>query len=198
MSTNVMTRETWLNAVAEQMRPMFDRVGAPLPEKFRVTMSLTKRRKAVGQCYDRSASGDGSYEILIRLDQADAIEVAAILAHELTHAAVGLACGHKGRFRKTLLGLGLEKPVTCSIPGPEFKVAVRPILAKVGAFPHAPLDWNGQRSGPKKQGTRLLKVQCGECGYVCRVTGKWIDEVGAPLCPCNTEPMTVKEEGEDD
>lgn len=185
------TREDWLNAVAQRMRPMFEAAGAPLPERFRVTMSLTKRAKAIGMCFDASASADGTFEILIRLDQCDPLEVAAILAHELVHAAVGIKEGHGGRFRAAALRIGLEGKMTATRPGDAFKTTVAPILAAVGPFPHAALDWAGERSGPKKQGTRLLKVKCGDCGYTCRVTAKWLESTGAPLCPCNDEEMQV-------
>ncbi len=37
--------------------------------------------------------------------------------------------------------------------------------------------------------TRMLKAQCGACAYSCRVTRKWLSELGPPLCPCNGEPM---------
>lgn len=44
-------------------------------------------------------------------------------------------------------------------------------------------------TGPKKQGTRMIKVACSEeceCGgYVVRTTAKWI-EVGMPVCPFGT------------
>ncbi len=31
--------------------------------------------------------------------------------------------------------------------------------------------------------TRMLKACCGDCAYTVRVTRKWLDEAGAPLCP---------------
>lgn len=34
----------------------------------------------------------------------------------------------------------------------------------------------------KKQGTRMIKCACGECGYTVRTTAKWL-EVGPPCCP---------------
>lgn len=36
----------------------------------------------------------------------------------------------------------------------------------------------------KKQTTRMLKVQCPACGYLARVTRKWLEEAGTPTCPC--------------
>jgi hypothetical protein len=59
-------------------------------------------------CFDKSASTDESYEILIRLDQQTPLEVAAILAHELVHAAVGTDAGHGPRFGSVARALGLE------------------------------------------------------------------------------------------
>lgn len=199
MAQHHSTREAWLNDVAQRMRPAFTTVGAPLPKTVRVTMSLTKNRKHVGVCYAPTCSADGHTEILIRLDRHQPEEVAAILVHELVHAAVGTACGHKGRFATVAKALGLEGKMTSTTAGPELKKRLAPVLASVGPFPHAPLDWNGARSGPKKQGTRLLKCECDICGYLCRVTSKWIDSAGAPVCPTCMRNMTLEgEEGGDD
>ena len=189
-----MTREDWLNQVAQRMRPLFTAAGAELPERFRVTMSLTRRKKAIGVCYDRSASADGAYEILVRLDQHEPLDVAAILAHELVHAAVGVEQGHGPAFGKVARAIGLDGKLTATVPGDEFRASVAPILDEVGPFPHAPLDWSGQRSGPKKQTARLLKVECQECGLVVRQTKKWIDEVGPAHCPEHGE-MRVADAG---
>lgn len=186
------TREQWLNQLAEAMRPMFAAVDAPLPPRFRITMSLTKSKKAIGVCYDKSASADDTYEILVRLDQHEALDVAAVLAHELTHAAVGVDAGHGPRFGRVARALGLAGKLTATVPGERFKGAVAPLLDALGPFPHARLRWEGKRSGPKKQRARLLKVQCPTCGYVARVTSKWIEEVGTPLCPCTGEAMEVE------
>jgi hypothetical protein len=38
----------------------------------------------------------------------------------------------------------------------------------------------------KKQSTRMLKLECDECGYVVRTTQKWIN-VGVPVCHCGAE-----------
>lgn len=34
--------------------------------------------------------------------------------------------------------------------------------------------------------TRLLKAHCPDCGYIVRVTRRWIAE-GYPICPCGSE-----------
>ena len=181
------SREDWLNAVVEEMRPAFIAAGYPIPEKVRVTMSLTRKTKAIGTCFDKSLSKDKHYEILIRLDQAKALDVAAILCHELVHAAVGTKAGHRGPFKSCALAVGLTGKMTATTAGPYFKEWIAPVLEKVGNFPHAKLNI----SKIKKQGTRLLKVECQDCGYIARVTAKWLDDLGAPICPCNHEPMAI-------
>lgn len=39
------------------------------------------------------------------------------------------------------------------------------------------------------QPARLLKVFCAACGYTVRVTKRWIDKSGTPICPCGHGAM---------
>ena len=39
-----------------------------------------------------------------------------------------------------------------------------------------------------------IKAECPECGYIIRVTQKWIDDAGLPTCPCG-EKFEVEEKG---
>ena len=192
-----MNRETWLEQVAQRMEPWF---GSLPPLRFAIGFPSTgKRGKRIGECWDGSASEDGRFEVLIRPDLADPVEVAAVLAHELVHAAVGCEVGHKGPFRKVATYIGLEGKMTATVPGETFKRSIAPILAEVGPLPHARLRF-GMSSGPKKQTARLVKAYCPECGYTVRVTRKWLDSAGAPLCPEHLAPLTVDsdDEREDD
>jgi hypothetical protein len=194
----VMNREEWLNLVAEQMAPWFEAQGHKLP-RYRVAIgfpSTGKRGKRIGECWDGRASADGTFEVLIRPDQSDPIAVAAILAHELVHAAVGLKCGHKGAFRTVATRIGLEGKMTATVPGAVFIGKVRAILEAVGPLPHAALGF-GASSAPPKQKTRLLKAECGDCGYTVRVTRKWVDDAGAPHCPKHGAMQVDGIEGEE-
>jgi hypothetical protein len=186
------TREAWLARVALGMRPKFESVGAPLPPRIRITMSLTKRSKVIGTCFDPSCSADGATEILVRLDRFDPLVVAAILAHELIHAAVGCAAGHGKAFRRVMSAIGLEGKPTATTSGPVFAGWVAGVLSSVGPFPHAALNFGGVRSGPKTQRGRMLKAMCDECGYVVRVTRVWLENVGPPICPLH-DAMSVDE-----
>lgn len=178
-----LNREGWLSAVAAAMAPWFKDLGYQLP-RVRFTLSLMPRRTAVGCCYDHSASADNTHEILIRLDRVEPLDVAAIVAHELVHAVVGVAAGHGPRFRKAARAIGLEGPMRATVAGSAFKQRVSELLDKLGPFPHAALDFgSGARSGPRKQNTRLIKVNCSVCGYPARITRKWLIEKGPVHCP---------------
>lgn len=206
-------REGWLNTVANSMAPWFTEVGAPLT-KFRVSIGFSSKgskSNRVGECWTDAASVDKHHEIFIRPDQSDSVDVAAILAHELVHAAVGIAAGHGKDFRRVALAIGLEGKMKATVAGEKFRDAFAPILAKLGPIPHASLNL-GVSSGPKKQTTRMFKVECPEdgravagCGYVVRMTQKWariaLPSCPNPACACFGETMIapdLADEAEDD
>jgi hypothetical protein len=190
-------REEWLNRVARLMGPWFDKANAPLPKNWRVSLSLMGRNKRLGVCYSDKASNDGHFEILIRIDQDDPVEVSAILCHELAHAALGIEEKHGPAFKRLVTELGLEGKATATTPGTKFKAAIKPILAHVGKFPHAALNFK-HSSGPKKQGTRMIKAECPECGYTVRVTRKWLEQ-GLPSCPKGDEMTAdIPDDNEDE
>lgn len=181
-----MTREEWLNAVSAKLAPLFIEAGARIPSNVRISVgwpsvkALTGRNRRIGECWSDKASADGTFEIFISPSVGTGLEAAAILVHELVHAAVGLACGHKGPFRRVALAVGLMGKMTATTAGPALVIRLNAIIAEVGPYPHAKLDMS-QR---KKQGTRMVKLECdGGCGYAVRTTQKWID-VGLPTCPC--------------
>lgn len=184
-------RESWLNRMAAGMAPLFAALGPPLPGRVRVAIGFTsagRKGKAIGECWDNRLSADGHFEIFIRPDLAHApdampAQIAAILAHELVHAAVGIAAGHGKTFKRIALGLGLIGPMRATTPGDAFLVVIAPILDAAGPLPHARLDTGGETTAPKKQAARMLKCECATCGYTVRTARKWLETVGAPLCP---------------
>ena len=184
-------RESWLNRVAAGMAPLFEALDAPLPDRVRVAIGFTSRGakgKAIGECWDNRLSADGHFEIFIRPDLAHAADamptqIAAILAHELVHAAVGIPAGHGKAFKRVALGLGLVGPMRATTPGDAFLSAIAPILAAVGPLPHGRLDTGSATTRPRKQAVRMLKCECATCGYTVRTARKWLEQAGAPLCP---------------
>jgi len=187
-------REAWLNYVAGRMGPWFEGLGSPLPGHVRIAIGFTstgKRGNRIGECWDNGCSEDGHFEVFIRPDLAESadmmpLQVAAILAHELVHAAVGIPAGHGKLFRKVAKGIGLAGKMTATVPGPQFEASIAPILDDAGPLPHARLNTkNGETTGPKKQGTRQIKCHCSQCGYTCRTARKWLETLGPPHCPAH-------------
>lgn len=194
MARKFKTREEWLGFVTQELRPAFKKAGFPIIAKVRFAigfMGTGAKSKHIGECWDTGASADKTAEIFIRPDQDQPKKVANILAHELIHVAVGNKEGHKGKFKICALALGFEGKMTCTLPGAKMQIEVMdPILKLAGPLPHKKL--NVLRSGKKKQGTRLLKAECGTCGYVVRVTAKWL-ELGAPYCGVRSHGRMVCE-----
>ena len=107
-----LTRENWLNTAVDELRPLFDANGYPLPERIRVTCGFPSRHarslnRAIGEHWSAKASEDNTHEILISPVQDDPIEVFGILVHELAHSATD-GDGHKGRFPACVRKLWLE------------------------------------------------------------------------------------------
>ncbi|KGD42913.1 sprT-like family protein [Burkholderia pseudomallei] len=133
------------------------------------------------------------------------MEVAAILGHELVHAAVGIPAGHGKDFRRVAKGIGLEGPMRSTTAGPQFRTALTPILAEAGPLPHGRLRSKAEReerddetsTAPKKQSRRHIKCLCERCGYTARTSRKWLDQAGPPHCPLHGA-MTVEDTGDAD
>jgi hypothetical protein len=140
---------------------------------------------------DNQCSEDRHFEIFIRPDLSESkdlmpMQVAAILGHELVHAAVGVAAGHGKEFRRVARGIGLIGPMAATTAGPEFEQALRPILEAAGPLPHGRLRLAAgasSHSRRKRQYSRPIKCSCSNCGYTVHTTRKWLDLAGAPLCP---------------
>ena len=189
-------RESWLHAMAEVMgRELFAPAGFTLPTNIRLTCGFPSRRsligvknQRIGECWGTDQSGDNNYEIMVSPTLADPMEVAAVLAHELVHATVGIEAKHGGAFKKCAVAIGLAGKMPTTVAGDKFRATVQPMLAEAGPYPHAVLDARKRiSSAPKKQGTRMLKCECPLCGYTVRLTAKWLAAVGLPHCPKHGE-----------
>lgn len=202
------TREQWLNRALNLIRTylVLNCAGAVVPQGTRISCGLAGGRigsKRIGECWNTTASADGSTEIFISPVLDDVIGKSGVLAtlvHEAIHAAVGVEHGHKKPFQRVAIAAGLVGKFTATEAGEALLLQIYDWAQYLGAYPHAHMN----PAGRKKQSTRLVKVQCRnqECGYVLRTTAKWIDKVGAPICPCNDLQMTVEsaesdEEGAD-
>ncbi|MCB5179529.1 SprT-like domain-containing protein [Streptomyces antimicrobicus] len=211
-----VTREEWLHLAIDALRPEFAKIGLPLPARVHVSVGFgygAKRESAkiLGQCWARRVSEDDVNHIFISPELKDEARVLDVLIHELVHAADDCQSGHKGRFATAAKALGLTGKMTATVASPELAAKLRDLAKAIGPYAHATLYPMGKpiqpkadpkpegpeetpeeppiSSGPKKQGTRMIKVvcksDCGCGGYVVRTTAKWL-EVGFPICPAGT------------
>ncbi|WP_226019386.1 transcription elongation protein SprT [Novosphingobium sp. FKTRR1] len=201
------SRDAWLEAATNELRPHYKTAGYPLPKAVRFSVgfpSTGRKGKRIGEHWHAAASADAHHEIFIRADQSDPAQVLGILAHELVHSAVPVGSGHGPVFKKAALAVGLEGKMTQAMPGAVFAARLAEIAAELGPLPHGRLnlDQSGDDT-PKKQGTRMLKAECetAACGYTVRITRKWLDALGAPCCPAHgameVEGWTWGEDAED-
>jgi hypothetical protein len=190
------TREAWLRTATNELRPYFASCGLDLLEKVRFSIAFTstsRKGKRVGECWHFSASGDETYEILIRADLAEPIAVLAVLVKELVHTVLPPNSGHGKLFKAAALKIGLQGPMRTATPGVLLQQRLDELAGNLGPLPHAPLDISRQSmasratpiDGHKKQATRYLKAECEDdgCGYTVRVVSKWVNEIGPPHCP---------------
>lgn len=195
------SRETWLRAAADELRPYFANCGYKLPENIRFAIafpSTGRKGKRVGECWHSTTSDDAHYEIFIRADLAEPIRVLGVLTKELVHTALPPNAGHGKLFKAVALKVGLQGPMRTATPGVLLQTRLTDLAATLGPLPHAQLHIERGPSisapidRPKKQRARLLKAECSApaCGYTVRVTAKWVRDLGPPHCPKHG-PMTV-------
>jgi len=184
------TRESWMNAFTEAARPIFEEHGYDIPP-VRMSIGFTSkgaRGSRIGECWSNSMSGDGVHEIFVTPLLGDASRIADILTHELIHAAVGIAAGHKKPFVDAMKKLGLSGKPTATVAGAGWHEWADPILDAIGPLPHSKLK-SGE-SAQQKQSTRMLKCSCPKCGFVMRTSAKWLEAVPQMRCvdpQCETE-----------
>jgi len=167
-----MTREEWLTEAvlildAQVFAPVMDGVIPDLP--YRVSCSFPggpgKKKGVVGQCWNPSASGDGTTEIFISPVEDNPIEVLDTLTHENVHRIVGCKHGHKAPFKRLALKVGLEGKMTSTHAGEALREKLAELAEELGTYPHAKVT---PGEGKKKQSTRMLKIVCTECDNVAR------------------------------
>jgi len=92
--------------------------------------------------------------------------------------------GHSGAFKRAHTAVGLTGSAKASTVGDELKATLAAMAARLGDYPGGLKDRSGLSSAAPKQTTRMLKVECPQCGFTFRTTLKWIDSCGADLrCP---------------
>lgn len=204
--TKATNRETWLEALVDELRPYLAARNYELPENLRIscgwpsTRALSTKRRRIGEHWNPKASKDGVSQVFISPVLDAGLDVAETVVHELGHALLPEA-GHKGPFRAFMKDVDLKGKPTATYAGEGLKKDLEAILKALPTYPNAALD---KLSRPvKKQSTRMRKLSCDgqssgthEKEYILR-GAKATLEMGIPQCPlCHLE--MVVEEPEDD
>jgi hypothetical protein len=180
-------RALWLEAVVEALRAKFAAVNYTIPAAVRTSIGWPRRGSScttIGECWPVTASSDGHSEIFISPKLTDSTEIVGTLAHELTHAVVGTAAKHGPIFKACAHAIGLTGPMRSTVASPEFTTWAGALLEQIGKYPAGSLtDIRGQT-------TRQLRCECLSCGYLARVSNRWLSDAGPPICPVDFAPMS--------
>jgi hypothetical protein len=179
------TREGWLTAAVEALRPLFAEVGAEIPA-LRVSVGFPgggSARKRIGECWSTKSATDGVSNLFVSPVLDDRADVLAVLVHEIVHAVDDCQSGHKGAFTRMAKALGLEGKMTATVAGTALQERLARIATDLGAYPHGAVRLGSRRTGKG----RMLKTECGECGFIGYTTRKWLDVYAVQPCACGGE-----------
>lgn len=188
MKSPSIVRQEWIEQAATMFREHFKANWWNVPDNLRLSIGFPvgakDGKRILGQCFPNTYSKDNHWEIFISPNYTNSIEILETIAHEMVHATVEVP-GHRGKFKDCALAIGFEAPMTATPAGPKMLQKINDIIFMIGEFPAGDLNLIGR----KKQKTNLKKCECPDCGYVARVTMKWINKVGEPICPVDEIQM---------
>ena len=81
----MQTREEWLSKAVSELRPVFDSIGHPLPERIKTSCGFpssnarSRKNRALGEWWSAKQSPSGSHEIFIAPQVCDSFEVFGVL-----------------------------------------------------------------------------------------------------------------------
>lgn len=183
-TVRAVNREQWLEHAVRALRPHFRAAGVELPRSVRVSVGWPggrAKKQTIGQAWSPASAADGRAQVFISPVVADAATALGVLVHELVHVADRNEHGHGPVFAKMAAAVGLVGKPTATVPGGPLALMLDALAKRLGKYPHAALT-DGRTTEPKKQTTRMVKVECDTCGYTVRTTAKWL-AVATPVCP---------------
>jgi len=202
-------REQWLNAaIILLINELFTLAGVQPAEweskRYAVSCGFPigyrgsrTGKVTLGQAFDPATSSNGTAEMFINPIMDDVIEVLLVLLHEMVHVLVGNHEGHKGRFAVVAKAMGLTTPLTALMSAEGKYNATEELIAKIreiaeilGEYPHSKVDPQMR----KKQGTRMLKISCTDCGFTARASAKWVSLIhsNSPCPVCSSATLVTE------
>jgi len=201
------TREAYLTEASnlildDLLMPLAEKYGngqeAP---KFRISVGFPKHSrggKAIAVCFVKEASSDGVNEIFINPEIDSPLEVLGSVVHELIHAIDNCESGHQNFFAKMARAVGLEGPLTKTVPGLDLQLTLMGYIDLLGGFPHNRMVTDRVH---KKDSTRQIKVCCSDtqvCGFMFRTSRRQIEKLHDSTCPaCYSHTLVVQDGSRD-
>ncbi len=188
------TRETWLVAAVELLRPLFAAKGFAVPPcQVSCGFASTGTRSGhVGQCWSTKSASNELNQIFISPTLKTAYEVIDTLVHELVHAVDNCEHKHGKEFKKIALKMGMKEPMRSADAGPELKVALTALLDLLGPYPHGHLKVSMLKVSRRNR----PRAKCKHCGYQVPMLKKFL-AYGPPICPKDKVEMEALGNWED-
>ena len=186
--TKYTTRESWLLAAVDLLRPIFLDKNHVIPPDVMVSCGFAStgtRSHHVGQCWSKRSSTNDQNQIFISPALHEPVEVLDTLMHELVHAVDDGQHKHGKEFKKIALSLGMKGPMRSADAGPELKERLTQLAQKLGAYPHGKLQVTHHKAVSRAR----ARAKCPECGFQVPMYRKFL-AYGPPLCPKDKIEMT--------
>lgn len=178
--TQHLTRESWLLAAIDLLRPVFAEKGYVVPV-CQVSCGFTSsgvRSGHIGQCWSTKSSADALNHIFVSPILATAYEVLDTLVHELVHAVDNCEHKHGAEFKKIALKVGLTGPMRSAGAGPLLKPTLEALLMQLGPYPHGHIKVSRQKAARQSR----PRAKCPTCGFQVPMFKKFL-AYGPPICP---------------
>ena len=188
MNKQYPTREAWLLAAVDVLRPMFLEKRHEIPAALLVSCGFAStglKSCHIGQCWPRRRSANDINQIFISPVLCEPVEVLDTLVHELVHAVDDCQHSHGKEFKKIALSLGMKGPMRSAGAGPALKEHLQALAAVLGPYPHTKLDVTHK----KRTTTPRPKAVCTHCGFQVPMFRKFV-AYGPPICPKDKTDMT--------
>ena len=182
------TRESWLLAAVDALRPLFKSQGHLIPNAIQVSCGFAStglKSHHIGQCWSSQSSQNNINQVFVSPTLGDPVEVLDTLVHELVHAVDDCKHKHGKEFKKIALSLGLKGPMRSAGAGPDLKLKLHELATQLGPYPHSQLMVRRVR----RVSASRPRAKCKQCGFEVPMLKKFL-EYGPPLCPQHRTEMT--------
>lgn len=178
-------REEWCNEIVAVMLPMLAEHGITFPPERQVRCAVTAglKRSTFGLCHGSKASTDGRTNFIdVSTAQAEPVELAHTLLHELLHACDDCHSGHRGRWKRWANLIGIQTrgntrgPLAQAIidaalehvgvPGQHVPSITKKALRRISQIKFWCPDAHGHVHMPTLQAVGGFRVGCAACGQM--------------------------------